>query len=175
MLFVGWCSASRNIFVKQVDVSGNQLRAAGAASLRDMLKVNTTLTELNLSNNEVGGWYEYQTWGDFTATPEGPTALAEGLAANSSVTQVHASGNDFGQAGGEAFAKALESNTHLAELVLGSKDEPASIPLKELRDNAIDSLDYSGKKLLAEGGIVLAFALKSNTSVTKVSQQHAAL
>ena len=96
---------------------------------------------------------------------------------NSLVTQVHASGNDFGQAGGEAFAKALESNTHLAELVLGSKDEPASIPLKELRDNAIDSLDYSGKKLLAEGGIVLAFALKSNTSVTKVShsQQHAVL
>ena len=89
---------------------------------------------------------------------------------------MHASGNSFGQSGGEAFAKSLESNTHLAELVLGSKDEPASIPLKELRDNAIDSLDYSGyKKLLAEGGIVLAFALKSNTSVTKVSKQHAAL
>ena len=88
---------------------------------------------------------------------------------------MHASGNDFGQAGGEAFAKALESNMHLTELVLGSKDEPASILLKELRDNTIDSLDYSGKTLLAEGGIVLAFALKSNTSVTKVSQQHAAL
>ena len=91
------------------------------------------------------------------------------------VTQVHASGSNFGQAGGEAFVKVLESNTHLAELVLGSKDKPASIPLKELRENAIDSLDYSGKELLAEGGIVLAFALKSNTSVTKVSKQHAAL
>ena len=88
---------------------------------------------------------------------------------------MHASGNDIGQSGGEAFANALESNTHLAELVLGSKDKPASIPLKELRDNAIDSLDYSGKKLLVEGGIVLAFALKSNTSVTKVSEQHATL
>ena len=95
--------------------------------------------------------------------------------AKSFVQQVHASGNNFGQAGGEAFSAALESNTHLAELVLGSKDEPASIPLKELGDNAIDSLDYSGKKLLAEGGIVLAFALKSNTSVTKVSEQHATL
>ena len=96
-------------------------------------------------------------------------------ARNHFVTQVHASGNDFGQAGGEAFAKALESNTHLVELVLGSKDKPASIPLKELRENAIDSLDYSGKELLVEGGIVLAFALKSNTSVTKVSEQHATL
>ena len=87
-----------------------------------------------------------------------------------------ASGNNIGQAGGEAFAKSLESNTHVAELVLGSKDDkPASIPLKELRDNAVDSLDYSGKELLVEGGIVLAFALKSNTSVTKVSEQHATL
>ena len=86
-----------------------------------------------------------------------------------------ASGNRFGQAGGEAFAKSLESNTHLTELVLGSKDKAASIPLKELRDNAIDRLDYSGKELLVEGGIVLAFALKSNTSVTKVSEQHATL
>ena len=101
--------------------------------------------------------------------------MAAALEKNDTVTQVHASGNDFGHAGGEAFAKALESNTHLAELVLGSKDEPASIPLKELRDNAIDSLDYSGKELLVEGGIVLAFALKSNTSVTKVSEQHATL
>ena len=91
------------------------------------------------------------------------------------VTQVHASGNNFGQAGGEAFSAALESNTHLAELVLGSTDKPPSIPLKEMRDNAIDSLDYSGKELLVEGAIVLAFALKSNTSVTKVSEQHATL
>ena len=91
------------------------------------------------------------------------------------MTQVHASGNNFGPEGGKAFAEALESITHLAELVLGSKDKPASIPLKELRDNAIDSLDYSGKELLVEGGIVLAFALKSNTSVTKVSEQHATL
>ena len=56
-----------------------------------------------------------------------------------------------------------------------SKNKPASIPLKELRDSAIDSLDYSGKELLVEGGIVLAFALKSNTSVTKVSEQNAVL
>ena len=88
---------------------------------------------------------------------------------------MHASGNDIGQAGGEAFAEALESNTHLAELGLGSENMPASIPLKEMRDNAIDSLDYSGKELLVEGGIVLAFALKSNTSVTKVSEQNAVL
>ena len=53
---------------------------------------------------------------------------------------------------------------------MGSKDNPATIPLKELRENTIDALDYQGKELLAEGGIVLASALKDNSSVTKVGQ-----
>jgi hypothetical protein len=39
-----------------------------------------------------------------------------------------------------------------------------------LRENSIDALDYQGKELLAEGGIVLASALKDNSSVTKVGQ-----
>ena len=95
-----------------MDVSGNQLRAAGAASLRDMLKVNTTLTELNLSNNEVGGWYKHQTW----VTPEGPTALAEGLAANSSVTQVNVASNRLGTEGGKALADCLKTNTTITQV-----------------------------------------------------------
>ena len=54
---------------------------------------------------------------------------------------------------------------------MGSKDKPATIPLKELRENTIDALDFKGKELLAEGGIVLASALKGNSSVTKVGQR----
>ena len=80
-----------------MDASGNQLRAAGAASLRDMLKVNTTLTELNVSDNEIGA--EKGIWGDVSkVTPEGPAALAEGLAANSSVTQVDVRSNGLADA-----------------------------------------------------------------------------
>ena len=85
---------------------------------------------------------------------------------------MNASGNNIGQSGGEALVQAMQSNTSIADLVLGSKDKPAAIPLKQLRDNSINGLDYSGKELLAEGGIVLAFALKSNSSVTKVSERH---
>ena len=40
-----------------------------------------------------------------------------------------------------------------------------------MRENSIDALDYQGKELLAEGGIVLASALKDNSSVTKVGQR----
>lgn len=75
----------------------------------------------------------------------------------------------IGPEGGHAFAKALETNTCIQELTLGSQSKPASIPVKSLRENSVSTLDYSGKELLSEGGIVLAFMLRSNTSVTKVS------
>ena len=61
-----------------------------------MLKVNTTLTELNVSDNEIGMYNNLDRTGNH-ATPEGPAALAEGLAANSSVTQVNVRDNGLDQ------------------------------------------------------------------------------
>ena len=84
--------------------------------------------------------------------------------------QLHVNSNALGQAGGEAFAEALNTNSTLDSIVMGSKDKPATIPLKELRENTIDALDFKGKELLAEGGIVLASVLKGNSSVIKVGQ-----
>ena len=95
--------------------------------------------------------------------------VGQSLAGACHVTQVEAFGNMIGPEGGRAFAKALEINTCIQELSLGSHRKPASIPLKSLRENSVFTLDYSGKELLPEGGIVLAFMLRSNTSVTKVS------
>ena len=85
--------------------------------------------------------------------------------------QVHVSGNELGPEGGKAIADALQTNVVLQSIEIGSKDKPAIIPIKQLRDNSVDKLDYSGKKLLSEGGIVLAAALAvtQNTSVTTVS------
>ena len=85
--------------------------------------------------------------------------------------QVGVSGNQLGPEGGKAIADALQTNVVLQSIEIGSKDNPAIIPIKQLRDNSVDVLDYSGKKLLSEGGIVLAAALTvtQNTSVTTVS------
>jgi hypothetical protein len=156
--------------LQQLHAKSNGLRAAGAQTIGEVLKTNKTLTLLDLSNNEIGA--EKDEYGKLTkATPEGPAALADGLKANLSVQQLHVFGNALGQAGGEAFAEALKSNSTLDSIVIGSKDKSATVPLKELRDNSIDALDYQGKELLVEGGIVLASALKSNSSVTKVGQR----
>ena len=46
---------------------------------------------------------------------------------------------------------------------------PAVLPLKKLRDNTIAELDLKNSGLGIDGGMMLAAVLKSNSSVTKVS------
>ena len=74
----------------QVAASRNLLRADGAKAFGDALKVNKTITEIDLSDNEIGAWHSHKGWSDdkVTSTPEGPAALADGLKDNSSVTKV---------------------------------------------------------------------------------------
>ena len=46
---------------------------------------------------------------------------------------------------------------------------PAVLPLKKLRDITITEVDLSNSGLGVDGGMMLAAVLKSNSSVTKVS------
>ena len=46
---------------------------------------------------------------------------------------------------------------------------PVVLPLKKLRDNTITELDFKDSGLAVDGGMMLAAVLKSNSSVTKVS------
>ena len=46
---------------------------------------------------------------------------------------------------------------------------PAVLPLKKLRNNTITELDLRNSGLGVDGGMMLAAVLKSNSSVTKVS------
>ena len=72
--------------------SKNLLRADGAKAFADVLKVNKTLTDIDLSYNEIGAYYAGDYASDnnrqYIPTPEGPAALADGLKFNSSVTKV---------------------------------------------------------------------------------------
>ena len=64
-----------------------------------------------------------------------------------------------------------------AQLFIPIVDKPhfesfSGIPIKQIRDNAITTLDLHGAydaQLEACGGVVLAHSLKTNTSVTSVS------
>ena len=46
---------------------------------------------------------------------------------------------------------------------------PAVLPLKKLQDNTITELDFKNSGLGVDGAMMLAAVLKSNSSVTKVS------
>jgi Ran GTPase-activating protein (RanGAP) involved in mRNA processing and transport len=204
-----------NTTVSELHAKSNGLRAAGAQAFREVLKTNKTLAVLDLSGNEIGGYFAGKDmWGtpnDWKSTPEGPAALADGLKANTGVQQLHAYGNAFGQAGGEAFVEALKTNKTLEEIHLGnlmvgstvrlkSSEEvkvvtemanwsdgctimvetelrfkpsefdpiPAVIPVKQLRENTITSLDLSSKTLGVDGALILAVLIKDNTSVQQL-------
>ena len=69
--------------------SRNLLRADGAKAFADVLKVNKTLTDIDLSDNEIGAYAKDNDGrGPWIPSPEGPAALADGLKDNSFVTKV---------------------------------------------------------------------------------------
>jgi hypothetical protein len=73
----------------QLDLRGNRLGPAGAAALALGLTANSSLTSLNLSENQLCG-----TWTDWkgdqlgTYTAEGITAIADALRVNGALTEV---------------------------------------------------------------------------------------
>ena len=69
------------------------------------------------------------------------------------------------------MAESLKSNTTLATIVLSGKgNSKITIRADHLRQNVVETLDYSGQGLQVDGAsFIVAELLKSNTSVTKVS------
>jgi Ran GTPase-activating protein (RanGAP) involved in mRNA processing and transport len=66
----------------------------GALAIAEALKLNSSLTTLDLGYNEIG--------------IEGAFAIAEGLKVNSSLSTLHLHGNDVGKEGASAIAEALK-------------------------------------------------------------------
>jgi hypothetical protein len=66
----------------------------------------------------------------------------------------------------------LKTNQTLCTIVLSGKDRNKNITIHadQLRQNTVDTLDYSGPGIHVDGGtFIVAELLKSNASVTKVS------
>ena len=62
----------------------NAIGNEGATAIAEALKVNAVLTNLDLSSNYIGGYYDSH--GKLIETPEGPTAIAEALKVNAVLT-----------------------------------------------------------------------------------------
>jgi len=112
-------------------LGGNKITHVGCVSLAEALKTNTSLTLLNLGSNKVGSdgvvaianalMHNAKTalrvlWIDENAVGKpGGVALGKAMVGNTSLIEMHMSGNDFGSEAAEAFLPGLKAHPTLVK------------------------------------------------------------
>ena len=144
---------------QQGDIKLEGIDDASAAVLAAVLEANTTLTNLNLFNNNLG--------------PAGAESLATALKTNKTLTDLYLAGNNLGPAGAESFARALKTNTTLRNLNLSSNNlgpAGAELPARALKRNkTLTNLYLADNSIGPAGAESLAIALKINTTLTNLN------
>jgi len=123
-----------NVTLTNLDLSDNWIGDSGAKALSDVLQVNATLKKLRLSSTKIG--------------VKGTQYICEALARNNTLTSLDFSFNNIGGAGALFFSEALQSNKALNDLNLNHTqvDERGAICLFDaLKQNtALSTLDLAG-------------------------------
>jgi hypothetical protein len=160
---------TRNVDFSHQYFSANEknekINAKGAPALADALKVNTSVTTIDLWSNQIGN--------KNTAT------LADALKINKSVTAINLYYNGIGVEGASALADALKVNTSLTRINLGYNeigDVGASALADALKVNtSLTTIDVIGNRIGDEGAAALVDALQVNTSVTSIDLYYNAI
>ncbi|XP_025324138.1 leucine-rich repeat-containing protein 45 [Canis lupus baileyi] len=103
LLLQGLCA---NTIVRFLDLKGNNLQAAGAEALGQLLRQNKSIQSITLEWNNLGSW------DDAFAT------FCGALAGNSALQQLDLRNNQINHKGAEELALALACNTSLQQLDL---------------------------------------------------------
>ncbi|XP_011270571.1 hypothetical protein CAOG_08909 [Capsaspora owczarzaki ATCC 30864] len=134
---------------------GEQVGDAGAQAIAEALKVNMTITQVDLWQNQIG--------------EVGARALAETLKVNETVTWIAIWDNQIGDAGASAIAEALKVNKTVTEVVLGGNqisDIGASAIAEALKVNkTVTRLDLDKNQIGSAGAQALAEAFKVNKTL----------
>ena len=145
-----------NTTLTKLALTNNNIDAAGAASLAEATKVNTTLTKLLLSHNNIGD--------------AGAASLAKAMKVNKTLTQLYLTRNNIGDAGTASLAEAMKVNTTLTKLDLSSNDigaaGAASLAEAIEVNTTLTQVELSNSNIGAAGAAFLAEAMKFNTTVT---------
>ena len=91
-----------NSTLTELNLSNNNITDEGAKRLAEAIKVNTTLQELNISMNKI--------------TDEGAKRLAEAIQINTTLQELNISMNKITDKGAKRLAEAIQINTTLQEL-----------------------------------------------------------
>ena len=147
-----------NTSLTALDLSSNNISSEGVVPLADAFRTNTSLTYLNLQTNFIGD--------------EGGVALADALRINTSLTDLNLWNNSIGDAGGVAIAEALAINTSLTNLNISYNkiSDAGGVALADaLHINAkLTVLGLRFNDIGPEGGVALADALRANASLTEL-------
>ena len=148
-----------NTTLTNLNLSLNNIGSAGDESLATALKTNTNLTKLNLRSNNIG--------------PAGGESLATELKTNTTLKNLNLSFNSIGPAGAESLTAALRANTTLTNLNLSDNDigpagaESLATVLKT--NTTLTNLDLRGNNIGPAGAESLATVLKTNTNLTNLN------
>uniref|UniRef100_A0A452UP37 Leucine rich repeat containing 45 n=1 Tax=Ursus maritimus TaxID=29073 RepID=A0A452UP37_URSMA len=101
LLLQGLCA---NTVVRFLDLKGNNLQAAGAEALGQLLRQNKSIQSLTLEWNNLGPW------------EDAFAAFCGALAGNGALRQLDLRNNQISHKGAEELALALTRNAHLQQL-----------------------------------------------------------
>ena len=145
-----------NETVTCLNLPGNGICDAGATSIAEAIKVNKTLTDLNLFGNGI--------------SDAGVSSIAEAIKVNQTLTDLNLSDNGVSDAGATSIAEAIEVNKTLTHLRLsdnGISDAGVTSIVEAIKVNkTLTSLDLSGNGISDAGATSIAEAIKVNKTLT---------
>ena len=145
-----------NETVTCLNLPGNGICDAGATSIAEAIKVNKTLTDLNLCGNGI--------------SDAGVSSIAEAIKVNKTLTDLNLSDNGVSDAGATSIAEAIEVNKTLTHLRLsdnGISDAGVTSIVEAIKVNkTLTSLDLSGNGISDAGATSIAEAIKVNKTLT---------
>ena len=145
-----------NETVTCLNLPGNGICDAGATSIAEAIKVNKTLTDLNLFGNGI--------------SDAGVSSIAEAIKVNKTLTDLNLSDNGVSDAGATSIAEAIEVNKTLTHLRLsdnGISDAGVTSIVEAIKVNkTLTSLDLSGNGFSDAGATSIAEAIKVNKTLT---------
>ena len=145
-----------NETVTCLNLPGNGICDAGATSIAEAIKVNKTLTDLNLFGNGI--------------SDAGVSSIAEAIKVNKTLTDLNLSDNGVSDAGATSIAEAIEVNKTLTHLRLsdnGISDAGVTSIVEAIKVNkTLTSLDLSGNGISDAGATSIAEAIKVNKTLS---------
>ncbi|KAL0239600.1 hypothetical protein GEMRC1_009708 [Eukaryota sp. GEM-RC1] len=148
-----------NTSVTSINLVDNSMGAEGAKALGEMLKVNTTVKCVNLERNFIGA--------------EGTCAIVEALTLNSTVNSINMSINFIRDEGTTVLVEALKANNTIANInlsynAIGNKGARAFADA--LKVNAtLTSVNLGFNSIGDPGARALADALMINTTISRIN------